>query len=119
MDDLSTISGRLKHARKARKKSQAEVAEFINVGESAYGHYERGRNEFSQEAGLKISEFLKISHNWLLTGNGPMIEVEYTQDPVELLLNALDNAKPIFEHGSVQYQIEGLEKTLKDLKGKE
>lgn len=45
---------------------QEEVAKELNVTTSAYGYYEQGRNEPSLETLYKISNFFKVSLDYLL-----------------------------------------------------
>ncbi|XRD26086.1 helix-turn-helix transcriptional regulator [Lysinibacillus fusiformis] len=39
---MSNVSQRLKDLRKEAKLTQADVAKFLNISESAYGYYEQG-----------------------------------------------------------------------------
>lgn len=69
---LDTLSARLKYARKAKHLSQDEVAAKLNKTTSAYGHYERGRNEMSREVAQELAKILDVNFQWLLTGEGPI-----------------------------------------------
>ena len=44
---MSIVPQRLKELRKEFKLTQADVAKYLNISESAYGYYEQGRNEIS------------------------------------------------------------------------
>ena len=69
-----SIAGRMQLARKRKKITQEKIADLLSISAVAYGHYERGRNEISLERLKKFSEIVDVSLEWLLTGEGRMIE---------------------------------------------
>lgn len=70
--ELETLGGRLRYARNKLDKTQADVAGIVGRTTTAYGHYERNRNEMQRDIAEKICTFLGISLDWLLTGKGNM-----------------------------------------------
>lgn len=60
------IARRVKEARQAQGLSQKEMGEKLNLTETGYGHYERGRQEFSLEQMFRVSRILNRSVEYFL-----------------------------------------------------
>lgn len=56
----------LKNIRKQRHKTQAEVAEILNVTVSTYGNYELGQRSPTPETLIKLAEYFGVSVDYLL-----------------------------------------------------
>lgn len=66
------LKDRLKIARKAKKLSQAEVAEHIEgLSQSAYSQLESGKSKTTTK-GVELAELFGVSPAWLVTGQGEM-----------------------------------------------
>lgn len=63
---MVNVPDRLKELRKSSKLTQADVAKFLNISESAYGYYEQGRNEISISNIQKLSERYGVSVAYIL-----------------------------------------------------
>lgn len=63
---MSYIKERLKRLRKLHNLKQRDVAEYLDISESAYGYYEQGRNEPSLESVRKLAEKYDVSVSYLL-----------------------------------------------------
>ncbi|MCT2347146.1 helix-turn-helix domain-containing protein [Niallia taxi] len=63
---MSTLKNRLKELRKKNKLTQADVAKFLDISESAYGYYEQGRNEPSLSSITKLSKKYGVTTSFLL-----------------------------------------------------
>jgi transcriptional regulator with XRE-family HTH domain len=63
--------GRLKQARETMHLKQEDMADKLNIGQSAYSKMERGKSDFSNELLILIPE-LGINLNWIITGKGEM-----------------------------------------------
>ena len=63
---MAVLQDRLKELRKANKLTQANVADFLGISESAYGYYEQGRNEPSLSSIKKLAEKYNVSTSYLL-----------------------------------------------------
>jgi repressor LexA len=72
--------GRLKQARETMNLTQEDMANKLNVGQSAYSKMERGKSDFSNELLTLIPE-LGINLNWIITGKGEMF---LTNTPAKL-----------------------------------
>lgn len=67
--ELHTLQGRLKFARKKRKMSQGVLAAAAGISQPTYSDLERGVSHGSVKLG-SIARALKVSINWLETGEG-------------------------------------------------
>ncbi|MEQ6357740.1 helix-turn-helix transcriptional regulator [Lysinibacillus sp. M3] len=63
---MSNVPQRLKELRKEASLTQADVAKFLNISESAYGYYEQGRNEISIGSIQKLAEKYDVSVAYIL-----------------------------------------------------
>ncbi|MFF2179368.1 helix-turn-helix domain-containing protein [Lysinibacillus sp. NPDC058147] len=63
---MSNVPLRLRELRKEAKLTQADVAKFLNISESAYGYYEQGRNEISIGSVQKLAEKYNVSVGYIL-----------------------------------------------------
>lgn len=62
---MSTIPERLRMLRKEAKLTQADVAKFLNISESAYGYYEQGRNDISISNLKKLAKKYDVSIDYI------------------------------------------------------
>ena len=65
---MSTLQQRIVLARKARKLSQANLAERLGVTRTACSHWETGRAKPSTKHIEKIAEILAVDGHWLISG---------------------------------------------------
>lgn len=63
---MPTIPQRLKELRKEHKLTQADVANFLNISESAYGYYEQGRNEISISSIRDLAKKYNVSVAYIM-----------------------------------------------------
>lgn len=63
---MPNVPQRLKELRKEFKLTQADVAKFLNISESAYGYYEQGRNEISISSLQKLAAKYGVSVAYIL-----------------------------------------------------
>ena len=63
---MADIPQRLRELRKESKLTQAEVAKFLNISESAYGYYEQGRNDISNSSIKKLAQKYNVSVSYIL-----------------------------------------------------
>lgn len=82
---LSSIGERLIYARELRGiKSQQALANLVGVRQSAIGNIESNARKRPRDL-LKIASVLRVSPEWLETGEGPMDEPEkFREDVLEL-----------------------------------
>ncbi len=66
---MPNVPQRLKELRKEFKLTQADIAKFLNISESAYGYYEQGRNEISISSLQKLAEKYGVSVAYILCEN--------------------------------------------------
>ncbi|MGH1429768.1 MAG: helix-turn-helix domain-containing protein [Neptuniibacter sp.] len=68
-DFLTNFGERLKEARKAKNRTQQEIATHLGIGKNAISRYERGEVEPGALALSMISCYLEVSPDWLLHGD--------------------------------------------------
>ena len=56
----------LKKERKKRAMTQDELAEYLNISQSAYNKYESGKNMPTTESIIKLARLYKCSTDYLL-----------------------------------------------------
>lgn len=64
-----TISSTLKHLRKQKKKTQTDIANYLNITTVGYGHYETGKAEPNIETLIKIADFYGVSVDYVVGHN--------------------------------------------------
>jgi transcriptional regulator with XRE-family HTH domain len=64
--ELSLFAQRLKNARTSKQFTQKEVAEFLNIEETSYQHYEYGKREPSYKILVRLCNHLDVSSDYLL-----------------------------------------------------
>lgn len=69
MDELNTLSERLKHARTTKGLSQAELGKAVGVSQSAIAAIESERNKGSTHIAT-LAAILEVNPMWLETGKG-------------------------------------------------
>jgi len=60
------LSKRLKKLRKEKGLKQLDIAKFLNISRSTYGHYETGHAVPSKESIEKLSDFFNVTVDYLL-----------------------------------------------------
>jgi hypothetical protein len=72
-DDLATMHGRLRHARRGAKRKVPEAAKAARINVNTWKAYESGRNKFGEDEAKRIGRALgKTNWLWLLHGLGEM-----------------------------------------------
>ena len=57
---------RLKILRKAKKKTQTDIAKYLGITVSAYGNYELGQRQPTPETLQKLADYFGVSVDYLL-----------------------------------------------------
>lgn len=77
----------LVNARKALKKTQQEIADYLGISRQAYSNYETGKREPDYETLLKLGEYLDCSIDYLLgKKNDPSQKAEVSDDDIKFAL---------------------------------
>lgn len=77
----------LVNARKALKKTQQEMADYLGISRQAYSNYETGKREPDYETLLKLGEYLDCSIDYLLgKKNDPSQKAEVSDDDIKFAL---------------------------------
>ncbi len=79
-----SLGSRIREARIAAKKTQAEVATHFGYDGQAVSNWERGKSQPSIEALVDLARFLDVSLLWLATGSNPnVLDAELYLVPLE------------------------------------
>lgn len=65
---MSNLSDRLKTLRTEKGIKQKDVANILGITTSAYGFYEQGKRTPTIEVLLSLSQYYKVSLDWLISG---------------------------------------------------
>lgn len=65
---MQNIGDRIRSIRKERHITQKEITTAVGIGQSTLSDIENGRNSPSYETIVALSNFFKVSPEWLLTG---------------------------------------------------
>lgn len=63
---ITDFSNKLKELRVAKKVTQKNVADYIEVPESSYQRYEYGKHEPRYEILVKLADFFDVTTDYLL-----------------------------------------------------
>lgn len=87
---MNELKDRLKSARKAKNKTQADIVDgIVGLSQSAYSQLESGKVKSSGKI-VEIAQFLGVDPNWLATGQGEMT-VKPTIDELRQKIKAIEN----------------------------
>ena len=82
---LKEIGDRIRQARMAINMSQQTLAEKLDITPSYVSNLELGKNNFTVDKLIKLTEILGVSADWLLRSNIPESKAFIDQDIAELL----------------------------------
>lgn len=82
---LKEIGDRIRQARMAINMSQQTLAEKLDITPSYVSNMELGKNNFTVDKLIKLTEVLSVSADWLLRSNTPESKVFIDQDITEIL----------------------------------
>lgn len=100
---MQEFKDRLKIARKNAKMTQVELAKAVKTSQGSISDLESGRNKTSTNI-VEIAKVLKVSPNWLATGQGEMAkpakptvdELRLKRDEIQGKINDVEHVKPIY-----------------------
>ena len=68
--EKTTLSSRIKLARKKANFSQEEIAEKLQITKQQFSKYEKDKSIPPSDKLLKISQLCEVDPGWLLSGEG-------------------------------------------------
>lgn len=86
---MDNIGERIKYIRKKNNITQKEVTDAIGLGRSTLSDIENSKNAPSYETILALSNFFKVSIEWLLTGQDSNNGIDHVLSPDEQHLISL------------------------------
>ena len=75
-NSLNTLKQRLFFLRKAKKMSQTDVADKLDIAFRTYQNYENERNSIPHDIVVKLSQLYKVSLNFILLGENDLSKTE-------------------------------------------
>ena len=84
-DSLKTVGSRIKDARKAKRMSQAELAEKLNISISHMSDIETGKSNYGVDILMRLTEVLQVSADELLRTDVPAGNAVYASEILELM----------------------------------
>lgn len=105
---MATLADRLKELRREKGLNQKDLAKLLGVTESAYGYYEQGRREPSNEAQEKLANVFDCSIDYL-TGRSDIKKVDL--DPLSLKVLEEYNKLPEEDKEYIRGLIDRINKT--------
>ena len=92
---MSNLSDRLKTLRTEKGIKQKYVANILGITTSAYGFYEQGKRTPTIEVLLSLSQYYKVSLDWLISGSDDFGDNLVISDDIEKYrkLNNIDKIK--------------------------
>lgn len=97
---------KLKELRKQEKKTQFEIANYLNMSINGYSQYETKKTEPNIETLCKLADYYKVSLDYLV-GRNFVNEVGYLTDQQKQAVNLLKNLNELNLINAIGY-ISGL-----------
>lgn len=82
---LKEIGERIRRARTAINMSQLTLAEKLDITPTYVSNMELGKNNFTVDKLIKLTEILGVSADWLLRSNIPESQILIDKDVSEIL----------------------------------
>jgi len=82
---LKEIGARIRESRKAKKLSQNELSEIVQVSPSYMSDIENGKVNISLEVFMRLTEALQVSADWLLRTDVPQVAHIQSGELAEIL----------------------------------
>ena len=75
--DNEIVGKRLKILRQNKGLKQSDLANYLGIAQATYSAFETGKNDLSVQTLFRISDFYKISTDWILGLNENMSESDF------------------------------------------
>ncbi len=96
------IGKRIRQARKAKRYTQAELAEFINMNSKNISQLERGITGISLSTLINICKTLEVSADYILFG----IKSGEQNNPLNIMLSELSEPEQLYAENLILVYIE-------------
>ena len=100
--DFGLIGNRVKQARKAKRYTQAELAELINMSAKNVSQLERGMTGISVSTLISICKILDVSADYILFG----IKSAEQNSTVNIMLSQLSEQEQIYAENLLSVYVE-------------
>ncbi len=117
--DLSELGRRIKTARKAKKKTQDEVAHAIGVSQNIISDWERGAKQPGILNILNYCNFLGITLDELFdVKKQKYVNIQFTEEEIDTIFSLVDECEQEPEIRDLQKKLRFLRQYLKSLFGR-
>ncbi len=82
---IKEIGSRIREARKTANLSQEQLAELLDISTAYMSDIENGKTNLGIKIFMKITETLKVSADWLLQTNTPIVSDYHRNEFNDLL----------------------------------
>ena len=93
--DLSQMALRFSKLRYHFQMSQVQFAKLLGCSQMTIWKYESGNGSISQQMMTTLRNRTRVNLNWLVSGEGEMIEDEYKTDCLDMLIKCKDEFQNI------------------------
>lgn len=100
--DYGLMGERIRQARKARRYTQAQVAEMINMSSKNFSQLERGMTGISLSTLISLCKTLEISSDYILFG----IESEKQNNSISIMLSELNEEQQLYAEKLLEVYVE-------------
>ncbi len=100
--DFGLIGNRVKQARKAKRYTQAELAELINMNPKNVSQLERGMTGISLSTLISICKVLDVSADYILFG----IKNREQNNSINIMLSELSETEQIYAENLLSVYVE-------------
>lgn len=96
--DYGLMGKRIKQARKAKRYTQAQLAELIEMSSKNFSQIERGETGISLSTLISLCKFLDISADYILFGN----QGENKKSSIDLLMSELNEEQQLYAEKMIE-----------------
>lgn len=100
--DYGLMGERIRQARKARRYTQAQVAEMINMSSKNFSQLERGMTGISLSTLISLCKTLEISADYILFG----IENKKQNNSISIMLSELNEEQQLYAEKLLEVYVE-------------
>ena len=104
--DYGLMGERIRQARKARRYTQAQVAEMINMSSKNFSQLERGMTGISLSTLISLCKTLEISADYILFG----IENKKQNNSISIMLSELNEEQQLYAEKLLEVYVESCER---------
>lgn len=106
--DYGLMGARIKQARKAKRYTQAQIAEIIDMSSKNFSQIERGETGISISTLISLCKVLEVSSDYILFGTTS----EKCQSSIDLLLSELNEEQRLSAEKMIAIYVDSCKKNV-------